>query len=632
MKTHSAHTSVFVIGLLVLIIFSTGFATPTFAAEQDAGTPTNLSELGDSIDALRVQMKVPGAAVGIILNNGEVWQHHTGLADIESNLPITQNTQFRWGSVSKMFVSLSILKLVEDGKLNLDQNVNALAAEIEFENPWKDTHPLKLKHLLAHSSGWDAPHFAEQVAQSDTPITIKDALSLHPHSRESRWPPGTRIAYNNTGFLVAAYIVEKVSGLSYEQFVQSTFFNPLDMSSANYFFSDGYRNNAATLYRQGMKIPYWHLNNRAAGGLNSNIEDMLKFTGFLIRNSKADQNDLLLEASWQSFEKPQATAIADAGIELSWSLGNQIFHSNGQIMHGHEGSLPGSNTMLVYSPRLKVGYVIATNTNSPFVPKVHELIAGYLTQGAQSVETDFDTRVSESDLQLAGWYQDISPGSNLVAPFTRLIPWKLTMLEDRALIGPIVGGKPRELIPVGEGQFIQPTTTLIALSVAEDGLAGKVILYGIKTLKKSDPLLLLVPVIVFALWLAVGVLSILNAFIWIPRILLGKITNKQSIALRVWPFFAFLIMLFIAATLWSASSALNPINVLGTVSFHSLSIFALSVAFMLATLWSVKIWFQHRAVPMNAYVKWHSTLFIVLNVMIFLYLLGNGLVGLRTWV
>jgi CubicO group peptidase (beta-lactamase class C family) len=100
-------------------------------------------------------------------------------------------------------------------------------------------------------------------------MTVKQGLDFHPHSRTSRWPPGTRHAYCNSGPPVAAYIVEKVTGERFEDYVARTFFTPIGMPSTSYFRTKRYEEHGATLYQGASPQEYWRILHRPSGSINS---------------------------------------------------------------------------------------------------------------------------------------------------------------------------------------------------------------------------------------------------------------------------------------------------------------------------------------------------------------------------
>ena len=183
-----------------------------FAHGQDNQASINtIAELTSAIEQVMRETQTPAVGVALINADGTDWVAGLGQADIENDVAADEQTMFRIGSVSKMFVSLAILKLQEQGLVSLKDTVKNIVPEVSFENPYADTSPILVEHLLEHTTGWNDLHIAEFALNAEG-MTLKAGLEYHPNSRVSRWVPGTRMAYCNSGPAVAAYIVEKVTG------------------------------------------------------------------------------------------------------------------------------------------------------------------------------------------------------------------------------------------------------------------------------------------------------------------------------------------------------------------------------------------------------------------------------------
>lgn len=259
-------------GFVFFLLCGIFWASFGFAVDEEQ----TLEQLKTAIEKLVKRKELPSVSVAVVNAEGIQMLESFGLANIEKNIPATADSLYRIGSTSKMFVALSVLKLVEEGRLSLDDSVRSLAPEVQFANPWEDTHPVKLVHLLEHTTGWDDMHIVEYAHNLSSPIELKAALDFHPHSRVSRWAPGTRMAYCNSGPPVAAYIVEKITGKKFEDYVEKQFFEPLGMSSATYFYDEAVRESGVTLYNnEGEAEKYWHILLRPSGSINASITDPL---------------------------------------------------------------------------------------------------------------------------------------------------------------------------------------------------------------------------------------------------------------------------------------------------------------------------------------------------------------------
>lgn len=217
-----------VIGVLSLLAVGVSWADSDV---EETPAPTTVEELETAIAGVLEEYEVPAIGIAMVDENGPVWVTAMGKSNLAADINADTESMFRIGSTSKMFVALSVLKLVEEGRLSLDDKVGELAPEIEFENQWESTDPVRVVHLLEHTTGWDDIHLPEYGHNDPTPATLKEGLDFHPHSRVSRWKPGSRMSYCNSGPPVAAYIVQKITGQDFEDYVQENFFAPLGMQT-----------------------------------------------------------------------------------------------------------------------------------------------------------------------------------------------------------------------------------------------------------------------------------------------------------------------------------------------------------------------------------------------------------------
>ncbi len=612
--------------LIILCLFI--FCSTSYSQSNDEELSNG--QIQAYIDNIRTQYRVPGIAVAMVEMGKPTQIFTSGVTNIQSNKTITEHTQFRFGSVAKILVAMSVMKLVEQGQLSLDSKVRDLAPEIAFANPWAAEHPLTVQHLLNHTTGWDGMHFAENVAQKHTPLSVRQVLELHPHSRESRWPPGSRFAYNNNGPLVAAYIVEKLSGTPYEAFVKQQFFAPLGMNSSDYFYTDSYREHAATLYVRQRPIAYEHINNRAAGGLNSSIADMAKLIAFLLSQGR-DEHALLNEKSIALMQKPSGSSFTDAGLEFTNSQGLNLYHKNGWVLFGHEGSVRGAMVQLMYQPQLRKGFVIAMNSESPAIMKLHTLLADAITRSSAQANTDLSQPFSEHTQTLSGVYRVINPTSKLTTMFSQLMPWRLQVGENQATIGPLFGMKSRQLSALTEKQLAQAETGKTVLVIGNDTLAGEVIYYGPMTLQRVPAYSAYMPLLLMIIWLITSVCALLFALIWVPRMCLGKISNRESIRIRAWSLTPVVVFIATMILVFKAKSSAHLFELVGQPTWLSVSIFMLSIGFFIASLYAIFIWWRAVKSDIKPVLVYFCLICNVLTVGVACVLLVNGLIGVRLW-
>ena len=146
----------------------------------------SIGELQQQLEKILKDTHTPGVSVAIVHKDGPEWVTGLGTADMASGRATTAETLFRIGSTSKAFTSLSILLLADQGKLSLDDPVHKFAPDVFFGNPWETTDPIRIVHLLEHTTGWDDMHLREYAKQA--PDTASTAQGRASSGASAGWP------------------------------------------------------------------------------------------------------------------------------------------------------------------------------------------------------------------------------------------------------------------------------------------------------------------------------------------------------------------------------------------------------------------------------------------------------------
>ena len=213
----------------------------------------------------------------LVAENGKViLKKGFGSANIEWDIPNQPDTKFRLGSISKQFTAFLIVKLTEEGKIKLDVPITTYLPDY----PKATGDKITIHHLLTHTSGipnyTSLPNFFKD--QSRNPYTPEEFVKTF-SSLPLEFTPGEKFNYSNSGYFLLGYIIEKVSGKSYEQYLQETILDPLKMVNSGYDHADVIlKNRAAGYEKRGKKIrnaPYLDMSiPYAAGSLYSTVEDL----------------------------------------------------------------------------------------------------------------------------------------------------------------------------------------------------------------------------------------------------------------------------------------------------------------------------------------------------------------------
>ncbi len=602
------------------------------AEEGERAAPATLEELQDAVAGVLDERGVPAVGLALVGPEGPYWVDALGKADLEKDVDADADTMFRIGSVSKMFVALSVLQLVEQGRLALDDRVADLAPEIAFENRWEATDPVRVVHLLEHTTGWDDLHLPEYAHNDPTPATLREGLDFHPHSRVSRWKPGTRMAYCNAGPPVAAYIVQKITGMDFEDYVQTNFFGPLGMESTTYRLSDDYRERGATLYANGARPQdYWHVIMRPSGSINASPRDMARMVQFFLDRGRAAGRPLVSEASLKRMERAESSVGARAGLEVGYGLHNYSSRHEHWTYREHGGGVNGGLTEFAYLPEAGVGHAIMINSDDgAALREISKLVRGFETRALEAPAVEAAGELSAAHRDLAGYYQPINPRQAMAYFIERIAGLQRIRAEDDRLVRQaVLGGEPTSYYPADATRYRHAETGRIEMVRADDPLAGPVVHAGTTVLQPVSGLRVFAQFGFAALW-GILLLSVLAFFpVWGVRRLLRRVPPGAAVRIRAWPLLAALcVVAFVALFM---AGFLDPFRLLGGPTAVSVGILLATLGFALFTLLGLQCAWGARRLPINRGAYWHSTVASLFNAVALVYFAFNGVIGLVTW-
>lgn len=617
-----------IICIAILLLFQ---LTQSFGQEPEkSSTPRTIPELKTAIEEVLEETQTPAVGLALVHGDSAVWMAGLGKANIENDVAANENTMFRIGSVSKMYVSLAILKLQQEGLVSLKDKVRDLVPEIEFKNPWDETSPILVEHLLEHTTGWDDIHLTE-YALNDPELSLKEGLDFHPQSRTSRWVPGTRMAYCNSGPPVAAYIVEKITGQAFEDYIQENFFEPMGMENMTYFESEDYRQYGATLYIDGKPQDYWHIIMRPSGSINASPNDMAKMVRFFINKGRVDSLQLISEESLKRMETPATTIGARAGLEYGYGLSNYSLPHKGFVYRTHQGGVNGGLTEFSYLPDYNVGYAFMINSgNGEALGRIADLVRDFQIKDLEGKKVNGNPLAETEEVDISGYYVTLNPRNQMFYFLERILNvQRMGQKENSIFRKGLLGGDVENYLPENETHFLSPLTGKISMVQAQDPLAGKVIQASNQVLKRVSPLLVFGQLILVGVWLLGMISSILLGTIWVIRYWTRKIQGGANIKVRLWPLIASLSFLVIVVTLIIGVS--DPFELLGKVSLISLSLSILTICFALLSVWSVFYIIRERHANVNRIAYWHSAILASLHLIVTCYLLWYNVIGIQTW-
>lgn len=314
----------------------------------------NAQRLESKVDSLITEKTPPNGPgmVMLVARGNEILYHKAfGLANLELEVPMNPGQVFQIGSMTKQFTAIAILKLMEEGKLHVEDDIRRFIPDYPCPQG-----PITIHQLLNHTSGikdFTRMKSIMDIAHKD--LDPKELIEFF-KGEPLDFAPGTQFKYNNSGYVLLGYIVEKASGMSYEEFIESEVFAPAGMSDSRYTHyreivpnrAYGYHNREGYTNKMhiSMNIPY------ASGALMSTADDLLKWQRALLSEKLVSRSTLELAFSPKT--------LAD-GTPVEYGYGWHIKTLDGARSLEHGGSVFGFKSMGVYLPENDIYVVGLTN-------------------------------------------------------------------------------------------------------------------------------------------------------------------------------------------------------------------------------------------------------------------------------
>jgi CubicO group peptidase (beta-lactamase class C family) len=302
---------------------------------------------------------IAGAVVLVVKDGAILFAKGYGYSDVEKKAPVTVDaTLFRPGSVSKLFTWTAVMQLVEQGKLDLDRDINEY---LDFKIAAKFGKPITLRNIMTHTPGFEE-QVKDLITEDAAPsATLKQHLVTH--IPERIFPPGTTPAYSNYGAALAGYIVERVSGRPFNDYVAENIFKPLEMAHSTFaqplpaelkpLMSNGYR------LGSGKAKPFEIIEEAPAGALAATAADMSRFMIAHLQNGKLESAQILRsETATQMHSRQFGLSPALNGM----CLGFYEETRNGKRIIGHGGDTGYFHSDLHLMMENGIGFFVSYNS------------------------------------------------------------------------------------------------------------------------------------------------------------------------------------------------------------------------------------------------------------------------------
>jgi CubicO group peptidase (beta-lactamase class C family) len=335
--------------LILAFIAFDGFARALLGQSSD-----QFASLRAAMHRLVDTMGSPSVAVAVAKDGRIVWEDAIGWANRERRIPATANTIYPLASISKPITATGLMVLVERGQVDLDRPINTYLATTKITGLGGDASESTVRRVLSHTAGLP---LHSQFFYSDrgySPPPVEETIRRYGNVV---FPPGEVVEYSNLGYGIIGYVIERVSGQSYADFMRHEVFQPLGMTHTSIdlppdltrFIADRYDYNDHAL-------PFFTFDHVGASSIYSSAHDLIRFAMFHLKNHLADQRPILRDATLDDMHQPVPPS--------SNGLGFGVFDGGTRL--AHTGGMPGATAVMVLFPASNIAVVVLANVATRF--------------------------------------------------------------------------------------------------------------------------------------------------------------------------------------------------------------------------------------------------------------------------
>ena len=350
--------------------------TRTLVAQRTSAAiaPATLDSLRAHIRRVMDSTKTPSIAVAVARQGRIIWEEGFGFADVAARTSATPTTLYSMASISKPMTATAIMKLVDQGKIDLDRPANDYLGDAKITELAGPASGATVRRLLSHTAGLPL-HY--RFFYDGGPIArpaMDEAISRY---ALTVFPPGTAYSYSNLGYGVLEEIIAKVSGRSYEDFMRDEVFAPLGMTTAAIGTGAGLENSAVRYDANGKPIAFYDFDHRGASAVYTSAHDLVRFGMYHLKARLPGQKPVLRDATIDAMQRVSTPGDTATGYGLGWIIG----YESGTRVVSHTGGMPGVSTTLKLYPEHDVVIVALANTGGATPHRIAVTIADAIIPG-----------------------------------------------------------------------------------------------------------------------------------------------------------------------------------------------------------------------------------------------------------
>ncbi len=334
------------------------------------GHAVNYERVKESTSELiRKEMKknnVTGLSIALVDDQRVAWAQGFGYADENRDIPAAPETIYRIGSITKLFTAAAVMRLAEQGKLDIDQPLQTYLPEFSMRSRFQGGKPITLRDLLTHHSGLPANFLKGMWSRKPGPFT--DVVNLIKDEYVA-YPPGLVYSYSNLGYTLLGHVVQKVSGREYASYIEESFLRPLGMTHSGFSPPLDSMRILSKAYYKEKEFDEPLVRDIPAEGLYSSVLDLSRFVQMVFARGDAQGLGIMKPETLSEMLRPQNAAVRldlDFRIGLGWilsSLGGVDIQKAGTVAY-QPGTTLAFHSQMVILPKYRIGVVVLSNTST----------------------------------------------------------------------------------------------------------------------------------------------------------------------------------------------------------------------------------------------------------------------------
>lgn len=367
-------------------------------AQADPAPDARFKAVEEYIEEQIQARSLPSIAVAVAQDGVILWEQGFGWADRELRHKADAHTPYSVASITKPVTATGLMTLVRDGKVDLDAPANSYLGDARLVARMGDASQATVRRLANHTSGLplhyqffyeDEPYV--RPSMDDTILRYGNLVTI----------PGERYQYSNLGYGVLDYIVERVSGQSFAEYMRKEVFLPLGMTQSYIDIGSAQEARAAVRYAaDGAPVPHYGFSHPGASALFASAHDLARFGMFHLKNDLPDQLSILPEEMIDQMHRPSV------GVgRWEYGIGFAVDDKHGYRIVSHTGSMEGVSTLLKLVPEEDIAIVVLVNSSSDLPELVADRIAGIMLpdwSADRAMQTDSGSKSSSLPVELEG--------------------------------------------------------------------------------------------------------------------------------------------------------------------------------------------------------------------------------------